>query len=145
IINKASFAARIKSSNNSGLYSPVTSSKGVDADFLLNNTVYIDQKVKRNGETLFRVNKEYGDRLQGWMKEKDLYLWEMFGEKSHKKTYSLSNQSGSLLKVPLGTKNQAVSSLKDYNTGQTFHAQKSLKIGAVTYYYGKLGNDYGWL
>src|SRR5699024_3869949 len=145
VIKNASFAAKIKSNNNSGLYSPVTSAKGVDADFLLNNTIYIDQEVQRNGETLYRVHKEYGDRLQGWMKKEDMNLWEMFGEENHKKSYALSSQNGSLLAGPLGTKKQAVSSLKNYSIGQPFQSQKSLKISDVTFYYGKLGNDYGWI
>ncbi|HLQ97102.1 MAG TPA: glucosaminidase domain-containing protein [Candidatus Dormibacteraeota bacterium] len=141
----SSFAAKLKSSKNSGLYSPVTSSKGVYANFLLDETMYIDQLSKYKGNTYYRINREYGDRLQGWMKKSDLNLFQMWDERKHNKKYSLSTTKGDLLNSPWGTKEQSVKSLNTYNKGSTFQAQKSVKIGALTYYYGKLGNDYGWM
>lgn len=145
IESDASFAAKMKSKNNSGLYSPVTENSGVNADFLNDETLYIDQQAKFEGETYYRVHREYDDRLQGWMKKSDLDLFKMWDERNHDKKYSLSSTDGPLLNSPWGTKAQTVSSLKGYNKGTPFQAQKSVKIGALNYYYGKLGNNYGWV
>src|SRR5699024_11933106 len=83
IESDASFAAKMKSKNNSGLYSPVTENSGVNASFLNDETLYIDQQAKFEGETYYRVHREYDDRLQGWMKKSDLDLFKMWGERDH--------------------------------------------------------------
>src|SRR5699024_11912513 len=67
---------------------------------------YIDQKAVFDGETYYRVNRNYGDRMQGWVKEENLSLYKMFSENNHKKTYELSSRSGHLLSDPWGTKEQ---------------------------------------
>src|SRR5699024_10843345 len=121
----SSFAAKLKSSKNSGLYSPVTSSKGVYANFLLDETMYIDQLSKYTGNTYYRSSREYGDRLQGWMKKSDLNLFDMRDETKRNNEYSRSTTKGDVLNSPRGRKEQSVKSLNTYGTGSTFQAQKA--------------------
>src|SRR5699024_8986745 len=139
----ASYAARLNSSISSGLYSPVTSNNGVNGNFLRDQTVYIDKKAVYDGESYYRVYREYGDRMQGWVKEENLSLYKMFSEKNHKKNYELSSRSGNLLSDPWGTNKQSIMKLTNFFTGTTFQAQKAVKIGSLNFYYGKLGSTYG--
>src|SRR5699024_6438826 len=141
----ASYAARLNSSISSGLYSPVTSNNGVNGNFLRDQTVYIDKKAVYDGESYYRVYREYGDRMQGWVKEENLSLYKMFSEKNHKKNYELSSRSGNLLSDPWGTNKQSIMKLTNFFTGTTFQAQKAVKIGSLNFYYGKLGSTYGWI
>src|SRR5699024_5251228 len=91
VYDDASFAAKLKSSKNSGLYSPVTSNDSVHANFLLDETMYIDKYTKHNGDTYYRVHRELDDRMQGWIKKDDLKLFEMWVNNKQNKKYQLSN------------------------------------------------------
>src|SRR5699024_5319316 len=103
IYEDSSFAAKLKSSKNSGLYSPVTSNNSVNANFLLDETIYIDKHTKYKGDTYYRVHRELDDRMQGWIKKDDLRLFEMWVNNKHNKKYQLSNTNGKLLNAPWGT------------------------------------------
>ena len=143
--SEASYASKIKSSNNSGLYSSITSSKSVSANMLVDRTLYINKQAQYKGGTYYLIYKEYGDRMQGWMKAQDLNLWHISEEKNNNNSYSLSNQTGGLLTDPWGTKEQYVKPLNAYNSDTVFEAQKTVSLGALTFHYGQLGNDYGWI
>ncbi|WP_415654032.1 N-acetylglucosaminidase, partial [Salinicoccus roseus] len=141
----ASYAAKIKSSNNSGVFSPLTRSTGVSARSLQNQTLYTDKKAVYKGDVFYLINREYGDRMQGWMKEKDLNLWSLSEKKRNTRSYALTNRSGALLTDPWGTEKQQKANLKSYGEGTVFQAEKTVNLGALTFHYGKLGNDYGWV
>src|SRR5699024_6935883 len=74
IYEDSSFAAKLKSSKISGLKSPVKSKNSVNANFLLDETIYIDKQTKYKGDTYYRVHRELDDRMQGWIKKDDLRL-----------------------------------------------------------------------
>src|SRR5699024_2788670 len=82
--------------------------------------------------------------MQGWVKEEDLRLFDMTKPKSHKKTYDIKFDKHHLLTDPWGTNDQQLKRLDTYGD-KAFYAEKSLDLGAHTYYYGKIGTDYGWL
>src|SRR5699024_4457856 len=63
---------------------------------------------------------------------------------NHTKKYTVARKNDYLLTNPWGTSYQRVSQLSKYGN-QVFQAQKSLKLGLLTFHYGKIGNDYGWI
>jgi bifunctional autolysin len=143
--NNVSLAAKIASKDNSGLRSPVTSPDSVSASFLLDRTIFIESEASYGNEKFYRVHSGYGDSMQGWMNAKDLRLWNLSEEKTNTQSYELARRTGGLLTDPWGTEKQYISLLSSYNTGTIFQSQKSIKLGALTFHYGKLGNDYGWI
>ncbi|MCC4722390.1 glucosaminidase domain-containing protein [Salinicoccus sp. RF5] len=145
VYSDARFAAKIDSAKNSGLYSPVTSKKGVNSDFLLNKTIYIEREANYGGETFYRVHSSYEGPMQGWMKKHDLKIWNLSTETNNTQKYDLTNHKGGLLTDPWGTKEQYVKALDRYSEDEAFQAEKTLKLGALTFHYGKLGTDYGWI
>src|SRR5699024_5849768 len=144
VVNKAQYAARFTDGKHSGLYSPVTSSEGVSLDFMDGKTVYITQKAVHDGTTYYGVHKNYEGAMQGWVKEKDLRLFHLTDSTKHMKDYAVSRDNEYLLTNPWGTDEQIVKRLDKYDT-RHFRAEKSLNLGALTFYYGKIGDDYGWL
>src|SRR5699024_7210205 len=56
---------------NSGLYSPVTSNKGVSANKFLNHTMFISQKRQLDGTNYYKIHNGLDGAMQGWMKESD--------------------------------------------------------------------------
>ncbi|MDB0579530.1 N-acetylmuramoyl-L-alanine amidase [Salinicoccus roseus] len=143
--NNVSLAAKIASKDNSGLRSPVTSPDSVSASFLLDRTIFIESEASYGNEKFYRVHSGYGDSMQGWMNAKDLRLWNLSEEKTNTQSYELSRRTGGLLTDPWGTEKQYISPLSSYESGTIFQSQKSIKLGALTFHYGKLGNDYGWI
>ncbi|MFP3470786.1 GW dipeptide domain-containing protein, partial [Micrococcus sp. SIMBA_144] len=100
VYSDASFAAKIKSTKNSGLFSPLTSTKGAYANMLLDQTLYINREAQYNGGTYYLINREYGDRMQGWMKAEDLNLWNISDERVNTESYTLTRRTGGLLTDP---------------------------------------------
>ncbi|TVT28865.1 hypothetical protein FO441_00875 [Salinicoccus cyprini] len=145
VYKNVSYAAKLKSKDNSGLRSPVTSQKSVSADFLLNQTVFIERQADYAGETFYQVHSSYEGAMQGWMKSIDLNKWDLSEEKVNNASYTLQTRTGGLLEDPWGMKEQYINTLNDYKKGTSFQAQKTVDLGALTFYYGKLGNDYGWI
>src|SRR5699024_1075878 len=143
-ISKAEFAVRVANSNNSGIFSPVTSEKGHTLGKLEDMTLYTTQRAVYDGVTYYRVHSDIDGAMQGWIKENDLDKWRIFGPDAHKKQYSVIDKNDYLLETPYGTSLQRVSKLNKYGN-VAFQSQKSIKIGAITFYYGKIGNDYGWI
>lgn len=140
----AYYAARVSSGPNSGRYSPVTSDDSKSLGWLENRTLFISEQAEYNGTTFYKIHSGIDGPMQGWVKEKDLRLFDMTKPKNHKKTYDIKLDKHHLLTDPWGTANQYVKRLDKY--GDTpFHAEKYLELGAHTYYYGKIGNDRGWL
>ncbi|WP_017548096.1 GW dipeptide domain-containing protein [Salinicoccus carnicancri] len=144
VVTKAQYAARFTDGKHSGLYSPVTSSEGVSLDFMDGKTVYITQKAVHDGTTYYRVHKNYEGAMQGWVKEKDLRLFHLSDSRKHTKDYAVSRDNEYLLTNPWGTDEQMVKRLDKYDT-RLFRAEDTLNLGALTFYYGKIGDDYGWL
>src|SRR5699024_8237191 len=142
--DSAYYAARVSSGPNSGRYSPVTSDDSKSLGWLENRTLFISQQAKYNGTTFYKIHSGIDGPMQGWVKEEDLRLFDMTKSTSHKKTYDIKLDKHHLLTEPWGTENQYVKRLDQY--GDTpFHAEKYLELGAHKYYYGKIGNDRGWL
>src|SRR5699024_682216 len=144
VVTKAQYAARFTDGKHSGLYSPVTSSEGVSLDFMDGKTVYITQKAVYDGTTYYRVHKNYEGAMQGWVKEKDLRLFRLSDSKKHTKDYAVSRDNEYLLTNPWGTDEQTVKRLDKYDT-RLFRAEERLDLGVLTFYYGKIDGNYGWL
>ncbi|WP_411843698.1 glucosaminidase domain-containing protein [Salinicoccus sp. HZC-1] len=142
--SNASFAAKLRSQNNSGLRSPVFKPDSVSANFLLDQTIFIEEQAEYAGELFYKVHSSYDGAMQGWMKESDLNTWNLSDSKTHKENFKVSSTQSYLLTDPWGTEKQQIKKLSEYGD-KTFSATKMLTLGSHTYYYGKLGNDYGWL
>src|SRR5699024_3913130 len=82
--------------------------------------------------------------MQGWIQKEDLDLWSLGEAKAHRKDYSIARKNEYLLTNPWGSSSQTVKKLSTYGNS-LFKAEKKLDLGVLTYYYGKIGNDYGWL
>ncbi|SDL08955.1 GW dipeptide domain-containing protein [Lacicoccus qingdaonensis] len=145
-VKSVNYATRIKDENNSGLYSPVTNNNGKNAERFLNQTLFISESTKVNGSTYYKILKGVDGPMQGWMKQNDLDLYNIFNHRKHNETlYVNSNHKNDyLLADPYGTSKQHVKKLKDTGSS-TFNATETLKVGAVTYYYGTLGDSEGWI
>lgn len=144
VVKDAQYAARFTDEKHSGLYSPVTNSQGVSLDFIDDKTVYISQQAKYDGTTYYRVHKNLGGAMQGWVKEKDLRLFRLTDSVKHSKDYAINRDNEHLLTNPWGTSEQTVKRLDKYDT-KLFRAEERLELGVLTFYYGKIDNDYGWL
>src|SRR5699024_3827130 len=145
-IKTVNYATRIKNENNSGLYSPVTNKKGKDATRFLNQTLFISESTKVNGNTYYKILKGVNGPMQGWMKQSDLDLYGIYNHRKHNETlYVDSNYKNDYLFAdPYGTSKQHVKKIRDTGSS-TFKTKETIKIGAVTFYYGTLGNSEGWL
>ena len=144
--SNANYAARINNKRNSGIYSPVTSNNSVSAKRFNNSTLFVSEKAEYNDTTFYKIHNRLDGSMQGWMKASDLGLYNIYNHKKSNKTFSVksNNQSDYLLSEPLGTSNQRVKRIKD--TGSTiFNTQETIKIGAVTFYYGTIGDSKGWI
>src|SRR5699024_5473072 len=131
---------------NSGLYSPVTSNKGAPANKFLNHTMFISQKRQLDGTNYYKIHNGLDGAMQGWMKESDLRLFNIYNHEKYNKTFSVSSnyRDDYLLSEPWGTSNQRVKKIKD--TGSSiFKAQETIKIGATVYHYGTIGDSTGWI
>ncbi|SFK81150.1 N-acetylglucosaminidase [Salinicoccus halodurans] len=137
-------AARVKSGENSGRYSPVTSKNSVSLGWLENRTLFITEQAKYQGTTFYKIHSGIDGPMQGWVKSQDLRLFDTTNPVAHKKDYAIYQPGHYLLTDPWGTANQYIKQLSTYGNS-LFKAEKSMKLGAHTYYYGKIGNDYGWL
>src|SRR5699024_8489419 len=76
----------------------------------------------------------------------DLGLYNIFNHKNSNKTFSVKSNyhNDYLLSEPLGTSKQRVKKIKDTG-GTIFKAQETIKIGAVVFYYGTIGDSEGWI
>ncbi|WP_020006173.1 GW dipeptide domain-containing protein [Salinicoccus albus] len=144
VVTSERYAARVSSNNNSGIYSPVTSETGKDMGRISNQTLFISQKATYNGDTFYRVHSNMGGAMQGWIKNGDLDLYMLTAPKTHDKKYSVARENDYLLTNPWGTSSQRVNRLSSYGDS-VFQAEKSLQLGLLTFHYGKIGNDYGWI
>ena len=99
---------------NSGLYSPVTSNKGVSANKFLNHTMFISQKRQLDGTNYYKIHNGLDGAMQGWMKESDLRLFNIYNHEKYNKTFSVSSnyRDDYLLSEPWGTSNQRVKKSK---------------------------------
>src|SRR5699024_4672153 len=107
-------------------------------------TVFITQKAKYNGTTYYRVHQDLNGAMQGWVKEKDLRLFNISETINHTRDYAINKSGQHLLTNPWGTSEQQKAALDDYDT-KLFRAEEKLTLGSLTFYYGKINKDYGWL
>lgn len=144
--SNTNYAARIKNNRNSGIYSPVTSNNSVSAKRFSNNTLFISEKAEYDDTTFYKIHNGLDSSMQGWMKASDLGLYNIYNHKKSKKSFSVKSnfQNDYLLSEPLGTSNQRVKRIKDTG-GTIFNTQETIKIGAVTFYYGTIGDSKGWI
>src|SRR5699024_3581845 len=144
--SKTNYAARIKSNRNSGIYSPVTSNSSVSAKRFNNSTLFISEKAEYDDTTFYKIHNGIDGSMQGWMKSSDLGLYNIFNHKNSNKTFSVKSnyQNDYLLSEPLGTSKQRVKKIKDTG-GTIFNTQETIKIGAVVFYYGTIGDSEGWI
>src|SRR5699024_8770720 len=144
VYSSSSFAARIKSIKNAGLRSPVTNTETVSAGFLLYQTIFIERQADYAGERFYQVHSRYDGPMQGWMKSNDLKLWNLSETKNHKENFRVTNPKNYLFSDPWGMDEQKIKKFSSYGD-QPFKSEKVLTLGSHTYYYGKIGNDYGWV
>src|SRR5699024_5672069 len=144
IYSEASYAAKLRTSNNSGLRSPVNSTDSVSADFLLNKAIFIEEQAEYAGETFYKVHSSHNGPMQGWMKKEDLNAYKLSKPRKHTEKFRISRKNSLLLADPWGTEKQHIKKLSSYGD-QPFKATKVVTVGSLIYYYGKIGNDYGWL
>src|SRR5699024_3093181 len=144
VYSSSSFAARIKSIKNAGLRSPVTNTETVSAGFLLYQTIFIERQADYAGERFYQVHSRYDGPMQGWMKSNDLKLWNLSETKNHKENFRVTNPKNYLLSDPWGMDEQKIKKFSSYGD-QPFKSEKVLTLGSHTYYYGKIGNDHGWV
>src|SRR5699024_11687327 len=110
------------------------------------STFFIKEIDKYDDTIFYKINNRLDGSMQGWMKTSDLGLYNIYNHKNSNKTFSVKSnyQNDYLLSEPLGTSNQRVKRIKD--TGSTiFNTQETIKIGAVTFYYGTIGDSKGWI
>ncbi|WP_052256889.1 SH3-like domain-containing protein [Salinicoccus sp. YB14-2] len=140
----ARYAARVSSTNNSGLYKKVTDEKTESLGSLDNRTLFVTQKAKFKGQSYYKVHEGINDGAQGWMKSSFLRLFNLSKPSTHNRTYDIRTEKHQLLSDPFGTSKQHIKRLDKYGD-VSFHAIQKVNLGAHTYYYGKIGIDYGWL
>src|SRR5699024_4539634 len=99
---------------NSGLYSTRTSNKAVTANKFLNHTMFISQKRQMDGTNYYKIHNGLDGAMQGWMKESDLRLFNIYNHEKYNKTFSVSSnyRDDYLLSEPWGTSNQRVKKSK---------------------------------
>src|SRR5699024_7380347 len=94
--------------------------------------------------TYYKVHSGIDGPMQGWIKSEDLSIFNTSKPKAYSKTFDIQLDRHHLLTDPWGTKNQYIKRLDSYGD-VPFKASKVMDLGNHTYYYGKIGNDYGWL
>src|SRR5699024_8768121 len=143
--SSARFAARISNgNNNSGIYSPVTSNNSVSAQRFNNSTLFITEKADYSGTTYYKIHNGLDGAMQGWMKANDLQTFGLGNIRNHSGSYTVKHDSFDLFSDPYGDSSQKIGSLKNYKN-TPFKAEKSIKIGATTHYYGGFGKQKGWV
>lgn len=139
-------AVKIKSGSNSGRYSPITNNNSKTiGNWLKNRTLFATEKAKYKGTTYYKIHSGIDGPMQGWVKSEDLRLFNTSKPVSHSNSYGIYQPNHHLLTDPWGTATQQIKRLGAYGSGAVFKAEKSMKLGNHTYYYGKIGNDYGWV
>ncbi|MFD2830024.1 N-acetylglucosaminidase [Corticicoccus populi] len=144
--SKISRAARLITKNNPGIYKSVTNSNKISSQRLNTSTLYISEKAVYKGITYYKVHSRLNGKVEGWMKSKDLKIFNLYPEKKHIQKYSIksSKKNDFLLSDPWGNKNQHTKRLSSFGNS-VFRATKSVKIGSLSFYHGKIRNTYGWL
>src|SRR5699024_7757932 len=79
-------------------------------------------------------------------KQSDLNTFNIYNHQKHTETLYVNSRHKNdyLYADPYGTSKQHVKKIRDTGSS-TFKTKETIKIGAVTFYYGTLGNSEGWL
>ncbi|MBY8908332.1 glucosaminidase domain-containing protein [Salinicoccus roseus] len=138
-----SSAARTRSTSSDIIYTTPYSIEGSKSSTLDDRTFFTKEKVTFKGEDYYSLHNPENDKLIGWMKDKDLITHDRTAEKKHVKHYVVDNLDKHLLDVAFGDEKQRTGTYRNIGS-HLFTAQKHVRVGSLDYYYGKVGNTYGW-
>ncbi|WP_414052834.1 glucosaminidase domain-containing protein [Macrococcus animalis] len=141
-VTKTKKIARIKS-ENSKVYTTVSSSVSSKAGNKSNTTYYVNKKSSYNGNTYYSL-VDNNNVPRGWVQSKDLKSYNLSTESKTTKKFKLNNKATNIYSIPWGSSKQIVSSVKPYK-GKEFKASKLVKVGNISYYFGTINALTGWI